>query len=304
MRRRLPPLNALRVFEVAGQLKNFSQAADKMCITQSAVSKQVKLLEEHLDTRLFYRKDRGVQLTDSGERLLDVVSQSLSALEQGVHEFYTVKNTQTLNVNITPSLSNHWLLQRVHSFQQRFPDILLNIDSDEREINWEQLVTTDLAVRILSREDAPNDAELIVAESLVLVAAPSVLQQRPIQSVSDIQQHNLIINSSREGLWEQFFTEFDIEEQDVMKPLSCQHAHMTIDAAMEGFGLALAPRMLCDHLLADGQLVNPLGIEMDSGHGCYFLTPPYKRNARNVQIFSQWLNGQLVPVGDCLAVMA
>jgi len=298
MKRQLPPLNALKVFEVAGQLKNFSQAAETMCITQSAVSKQVKVLEENLDIRLFHRQERGVQLTESGKRLLDIVSLSLGLLEVGVKEFYSAKDTQTLTVNITPSMSAKWILQRVKKFRQSFPDIMLNIKSDELDINWENLLDTDLAVRILPRDNVSSDAELIVAESMLLIASPNTVADNKISSVEDILQHNLIFNSSRQGLWEHFFKQYKLNAGDLYTSFGCQHVHMTIDAAAQGMGLALAPKILCEEFLATGQLINPLGIELDSGHGYYFLSPSYKRNSRNVQIFYRWLRSQLVPVSN------
>lgn len=294
-KRRLPPLNALRIFEVAGQFKSFSKAAENLCITQSAVSKQVKSLEENLGTRLFYRKERGVILTDSGQRLLDTVSRSLGALELGVQEFYSLKNKQMLNVNVPPLLCSHWLLQHVQDFRRRFPEVLLNIDSDEKTVDWGDLLSTDAAVRILPQQLAPSYAELVLPESLVLIAAPEVVAAKPINTVKDVLQHNLIANRSREQIWEHFFAEFELtgQKDQALLSLCCQHAEMTIDAAIQGAGLALVPRWLCHHFLLEGALVNPLGIEFYSDHGYYFLAPTHKRDTYNVRTFYHWLCSQL-----------
>jgi len=292
MRRYLPPLNALRVFEVAGRTENFSKAAAELFITQSAVSKQIRILEENLNAQLFSRDSGSVQLTPKGKQMLAVVVRALDSLEDAAQKFYSEKHQESLTINITPSMSAYWMFERVESFSKRFPDIALYIDSDDSELDWAK-TSADLAIRVMPRTGKQSSAELLIAESLVLVAAPSVLKKQKIETLDDILKYKLISNNSRENLWENFFRKFNLETVMLDTRFGCQHTHMTVNAALQGFGLALAPRLLCEKFLKNGQLLNPLEIEVDSGRGYYLQAPSHKKNERKVRLFHEWIQTQL-----------
>jgi len=292
MRRNLPPLHALRVFEVAGRTENFSKAAEELCITQSAVSKQIRLLEENLSAKLFSRDSGVIKLTLKGRQIFEAVACALDSLESATQTFYSHKYQESLTVNITPSMNTFWMFEHVNSFSQLLPNITLYIDSDAGEIDWVK-GKTDIAIRVMPRSGLHPNSELLFSETLVLVAAPSILNKQAIIKVDDILQHQLILNSSRMNLWEDFFKKFDLDEFLPDVRLVCQYTHMTMNAALQGLGLALVPKLLCEDFLNTGQLVNPLGLEIDSGRGYYFQTPSYKRNERKIRLFREWITSQL-----------
>lgn len=292
MRRNIPPLNALRVFEIAGRTENFSKAAEELCITQSAVSKQIRILEENLNEQLFSRKAGIVTLTAAGEDLLDTVVHALDKIETGTETFYREKKRENLAIDITPSMSAYWMFEHIESFNDRFPNISLYIDSNASEVNWVKN-NAHLAIRILQRDRSHQNAELLLNESLMLVATKEVLQKFPIKQFEDILKHRLIANNSRPLQWENFCMKFNLNTNNLNKKLGCEHTYMTINAALQGLGLALAPRLLCERFLENGQLINPLGIEIDSGRGYFFLAPPHKRDERKVRIFRDWIISKL-----------
>jgi DNA-binding transcriptional LysR family regulator len=293
MKRHLPPLNALRVFEVAGRTENFSRAADELCITQSAVSKQIRILEENLNTQLFSRNAGVVQLTESGEQMLAVTVQSLDALENGARQFYAHKTQEKLTINITPSMSSYWMFEKVEDFSARFPKISLYLNSNEGQLDWVKS-GADLAIQILPRNHNHQNAELLIPEKLILVGTDKLLQQKPIKNLEDLFEHKFIGNNSRPNLWENFFKKFNLDDTPIDTRLGCQHTHMTISAALQGFGLALVPKLLCDGFIKNGQLINPMNIQVDSGRGYYFLSPPHKRDERKVRHFHEWVKPLLV----------
>ncbi len=292
MKRKIPPLNALKVFEIAGRMENFSHAAEELCITQSAVSKQIRALEGNLNTQLFSRNAGVVKLTESGQALLETTVKAFDTIEVGARQFYSSKTQEKLTIDVTPSLSSYWMFERVESFSAKYPQIALYFNSDEGDLDWAKS-GSDLAIKIMrTKENYPN-GELLSHEKLVLVASPNLLRQQPIDTLEDINKHKLIANNSRPNLWGNFFNEFDIKNRDLDTRFSCQHVHMTINAALQGFGLALVSKPLCNGFLKAGKLENPLNIEMDSGRGYYFLSPPHKRDERKVRVFHDWVKNQL-----------
>ena len=288
MKRKLPPLNALKVFEVAGRTENFSKAAEELFITQSAVSKQIRTLEQNLNTQLFFRKSGVIRITEAGEQLLENIIQAFDLLETGIQPFYEDNIKERLTVNITPSLSSFWMFERVEHFSSRFPEISLYLNSEVGDINWVKS-GSDLAIQIMPRQQNHQHAELIKNEQLVLVATPELLKKKPIKNLDDILKHKLIANNKRPNMWENFFKILNIDSATIDSSLGCQHAFMTVNAAMQGFGLALVPKLLCEDLLHKKQLENPLSIQIDSGRGYYFLSPPHKREERKVRLFFEWI---------------
>ncbi|MGH1428894.1 MAG: LysR substrate-binding domain-containing protein [Arenicella sp.] len=292
MKRALPPLNALKVFEVAGRTENFSKAADELCITQSAVSKQIRILEENLNTQLFSRNAGVVQITDAGEQLLHTIIQAFDGLEEGTRQFYKDKTQEKLTINITPSLSSYWMFERVERFSARFPKIALYLNSDEGELDWVKS-GSDLAIQVMPRQHNHQHSELILKEKLILVATPNLLASTPINKLEDIFEHKLIANNNRPNMWANFFKIVNLENTSIDTRFGCQHTHMTVNAALQGFGLALVPKLLCERFLENQQLENPLGIQVDSGRGYYFLSPPHKRDERKVRLFYDWITKEL-----------
>lgn len=294
MKRNLPPLNALRVFEVAARTESFSRAADILFVTQSAVSKQIRILEDHLSASLFERHVGGVRLTDAGRDFLVVVAQSLDMLENGAQQFYSDKKQEVLKVDIIPSLSTLWMFPRLEQFQEKYPEIALHIDSSDGPVEWTQKAI-EAAIRCLPRHRKHADAELLFAETLTLIASPELMSSQPIRSIQDLANHYLLPHNTRPNLWPDFFEQFDLGVPDKISGVGCEHFHMTIQAARMNLGIGLVPRFFCEPLLRDKQLVNPLDLTIDSAYGYYLISPQYKRDEAKVRKFRKWIRAELQP---------
>ena len=196
-------------FEAAAKSENFGQTADVLCVTQGAVSKQIRLLEEHLGCALFERRGSTLHLTPEGKSYLAVIAQALDIIEMGSEHFYQQDAKETLTINIMPSLSTLWMFSRVNTFQQSHPNIVLRINSSDEEVDWYRQ-SMDLAIRCLPIHSKPKHAELLFSETLRLIIHPDLLsqhfsQEQTLNSISDLDQFTTINLKNRPLAQEQLF---------------------------------------------------------------------------------------------------
>lgn len=306
MHRRLPPLNALNVFEVAARKLSFSLAAEELCVTQSAVSKQIKALEHHLQLTLFERTSSGLVLTPAGQQYLPTVMQALAQIQHATQRLQQGHDTpRDVTLSISTSLTSLWLIPRLDALETQFPQLRLHIVSGDGDYQFHP-DSADLAIRCFplnSRDIAPShqDASLLLKETLIPLIHPDLLQRTPIHRAADLLQHELIRPTTRPQLWSQCLdallnttTSLSPTTSSALTPSTpapryhhaFEHFFMALEAAQRGQGVALIPDFLADEALAQGRLVNPLGLRYPSGYGYYFLMPAYRRqHALNQQLF-------------------
>jgi len=292
VKRNLPPLNALRVFEVAARTESFSKAADILFVTQSAVSKQIRLLENHLGVILFERHGGTVIPTTEGRQYLMVISKALDTIELGSEKFYKNQKKEILTINIAPSLSALWMFSRVNDFHMLHPDIVLHINSADDEIDWHKN-DIDIAVRCLPTDKKHSNAELLLQEHLLLIASKQQLESHPINCLTHLQQHQCISMNNRPQLWETFFDQHQLDKEQLLSSFGCEHFYMVIQATLKHLGIGLVPDFLCNDYIEQQQLVNPLGIRLASNYGYYLIIPPHKRDQKKVISFTNWLKETL-----------
>ncbi|MFT7387326.1 MAG: LysR family glycine cleavage system transcriptional activator [Candidatus Endobugula sp.] len=293
MKRHLPPLNALRVFEVAAKSASFSHTAEILCVTQSAISKQIRILEEHIGIALFERRGGTVTLTHEGKAYLSVVSQALDIIEAGSEKFYHPQQKEMLTINIMPSLSTLWMFSRVDNFHRAHPNIMLRIDSADDDVDWYRN-PMDIAVRCMPTHKKPKHAELLFTETLQLIASPLLIKNVSVKTINDLQDYEKINLKHRPNLWDEFFAQ-PSDTYTAANHFGCEHFYMVIQAALENLGIGLAPDFLCADFLREGRLVNPLNISTKTEYGYYLITPPHKKDQAKVIQFSQWLKDAFKP---------
>jgi len=286
----LPPIQALRCFAAAARHLSISKAGDELCITQGAVSKQIKQLESLLGTALFIRTPKGLHLTDAGLQYFDSVTQSLNILANASDTLQSEPEKQQLLIDVIPSMSHIWLIPRIHSFETRFKHLQLDLISGDGEPNFNQ-TQADLSIRSLNSKSPARDAIELFTERLILVASPVLLEQSPIKTTEDIFRHKLLVQNTRPLMWQRFISEQNMhKDQSPLKfGIGFQHFFMSLKAAQEGLGIALIPDFLAQESLAKGALINPLQLSMPSEFSYYLLSPSYKAQLSKVQLFSQWL---------------
>lgn len=286
---RLPPLNAVRLFEAAARSLSFKEAAKELHVTPSAVSHGVQTLERWLGAKLFVRTPRNLSLTPTGERFLLPVQQAFEALSSATERVPGRKAAGTLSVSVPPTFGSRWLIPRLPNFTARYPDIVVVIDTDRRQIDLPSS-GIDLAIR-MAPEPRPGGTWLrLVRECFVPVCSPAFLAKFPKTPVRRILETATLIHVTTVSEdWDWWFGGKSAKPVKIRRSIKFDTARMAIDAAVQGLGIALGRKPLVDEEIASGQLV-----EIDGpprrGSTCYWLVGEEETFKRaEIRLFRSWL---------------
>jgi LysR family glycine cleavage system transcriptional activator len=290
----LPPLKALQTFEVAARKLSFSKAADELYVTQGAVSKQIKLLEEYLEQALFERSAGGLRLTDSGQEYLAAISESLELIRKATARVQQSKGAaNSLKIDLIPSFSMLWLIPRLEQLQRELPELKLTQVVGDGPYRFEAN-SADLAIRCLPLSESLHYAELLISETLIPVIHPSLVESDPIAEPEDLLKHPLLSHITRPQLWISFLKSLGITRlSDPQYRHGFEHFYMSLEAARIQQGVALVPDYMAADLIAKGELVSPLDLRYPSGYGYYFLTPAYQASNSLILKLLQWIKTNL-----------
>lgn len=292
MRDYLPPMQALRSFEAASRLSSISKAASELYVTQGAVSKQIKVLESFLSVSLFTRTNNGIELTAKGRQYIPTVIKALNELSSIGEALQSNPQQQTLLLDVIPSMSNIWLIPRIHSFEQRFSHLKVDLISGDGPPDFNS-TQADLCIRCLPPVTARANSIELFTECLLLVAAPELVQAKPIQSARDLLKQRLIQQNTRPHMWSNFLAKQNLANDQLNLGMGFQHFFMSLKAAEEGLGIALIPDFLARQSLQQGKLINPLELCIKTQYRYYLICPSYKFQLRKTQEFIQWIKGEL-----------
>jgi LysR family glycine cleavage system transcriptional activator len=170
MQQSLPSLNAVRIFEAAARLQNFTKAANEIHITQGAVSKQIKLLEQQLDCQLFIRTGPVLKLSESGKEFQAIAEESLSIIRRGTARIRNRSANNPLTISLLPSFAHNWFLPNLTSFEQKHPDISLRLALSYHAVDLNADSDIDLVIR-LGRGDWPNLHSLQMTEDKLITVS-------------------------------------------------------------------------------------------------------------------------------------
>ena len=300
MKRRLPPLNAIIAFEAAARLKSFKAAAAYLLVTPSAISHQVRTLEDWLGTKLFERGGRTTHLTSAGERYVAELTQLLDCLEIVTrNEQERAQRQFVLRLQTTDSFANRWLVARLPRFQQQFPNITPQVltfhfleDFRHSEV--------DLAVLFGAGNWRNSDARLLLAETIFPVCNPSLLKDIAHKGRHSLAALPLICDDNLGASWNDWFAVAgeEVAEKSVDE---CRlgprfnHSHLALKAAELGDGVALASKPLVMDALNDGKLIAPFTAELSTGCGYYLVLPDGDDVPDRCLPFVEWLCAQTNP---------
>lgn len=280
------PLNALRAFEASARHLSFTRAADELCVTQAAVSHQIKALEARLGVTLFRRSNRGLLLTDEGLALAPTLVESFGAIDRLFDRFERGGVAEVLTVSAVGTFAVGALLERLPAFRAACPGIDLRLLTNNNQVD---LVAEGLDYAIRFGDGAWHgvDADAICPAPLTPLCAPGVA--RTLREPADLLRTTLL-RSYRAQDWPSWFTAAGLEVGALHGPLFDSSLVM-VQAAMLGEGVALAPPAMFRRELESGRIVRPFAIEaaVDS----YWLTRLKSRPAgRAMQQFRRWLLDQ------------
>jgi len=277
------PLNALRAFEAAARHLSFTRAAIELCVTQTAISHQVKLLEERVGATLFKRLPRGLMITDEGLALLPTLRDSFDRMADILQRFEDGHLQEVLSVGAVGTFAVGWLLPRLTEFQDLYPfiDIRLSTNNNRVDIAAEGL---DFAIRFGNGAWHDTEAEALFSAPLSALCIPTIAAQ--LKSPHDMAQQTLL-RSYRADEWPDWFSEAGVASPRI-KGIVFDSSVPMVEAALQGSGVALAPPLMFQRHLSAGDLVQPFPVYVSKG--CYWLTRLKSRPVTNAMAtFAAWL---------------
>lgn len=293
-RARLPSMELLRGFEAAARHLSFTRAGAELHLTQSAVSRQVRSLEEELGTRLFDRRPRALVLTRAGEQYYREVARLLAQLLEATCRARRSRAEGEVRVTTTPTFASLWLIPRLAQFQRRHASIRVHVVAENVLRNLER-DDFDVAIRYSPRASAAPGAARLFAEQLVPLCSPKL--GRTLRRPADLARFVLIHFKDLEGYapwlsWDTWFADAGVPVVEGRGALYFSHYEQAMRAAVGGQGVALGRLPVVDDLLRDGRLVAPLG----AGHAValqdktyWLMTAERHRQRREVHAFAAWL---------------
>ncbi|MBB3062750.1 LysR substrate-binding domain-containing protein [Microbulbifer rhizosphaerae] len=267
-KRLLPSLSMLSIFEAAARRGSFSAAAEELCLSQSAVSRQIKCLESQLEHELFVRDRKTVRITDAGERYAKAIREALLLIANASINLRASPERNTLNLAILPSLGGSWLVPRLSGFLEENPDIKINLTTYTEPFDFHK-ENIDVAIHFGS--DRWNNAEtrFLMREKLIPVCSAEFLKKHPLGNPETVLDVPLIHLTIRPDAWERWLRSQDVEF-DYLTGMMIDRFEIAIKAAQCGMGLALIPEILLSDYLANGTLACPFKTCVES-EGAYYL---------------------------------
>ena len=300
MKRILPPLNALRAFEAAGRLGSFKEAAAELHVTHGAVSQHVRLLEEWLGASLFERHNRRVVLTPAALVYLAEIGPLFEQLSQATARYgFPETVSRTLSVNAPATFTLRWLVPRLAQFRAEHPDVDVKVETSNESVESLQ-ETYDIVIRGGPDTFYGYSMRLFLSEERLPVCSPALLQRLPLRMPDELRQHTLLHTSSLPRLWPDWLTRAEIPALRPAATLTFDHFFLTLQAAIDGIGIAMGPTALVSDDLAAGRLVAPFaGPRLPSRSYCTYV-PDAKSEDELVVLFRSWLEreGMRSPDGN------
>lgn len=292
MARKLPPLHLLQLFEAAGRHLSFKKAAEELHLTPSAISHQVKALEENLGITLFKRLTRGVQLTPAGAHYLVVVKDVFQRLDQGTTSLKQQFSSQSLRISTIPTIASNIIIPRLSLFQQQFPDITLRIEISQELIDL-RYDECDLGIRLGDGNYPGLHSEKIFDLQVTPMCSADFYQQHQLKQLEQILTVPLIWLSVREGNWSSWAQSVGIEGLEPSTTLSIGSYDTAMQAAQQGLGLALGAIELEGWNLSSGRLIRPFNEQRPFPLSCYAVCRPTDNHRSDIAVFIHWFKQQV-----------
>jgi LysR family transcriptional regulator, glycine cleavage system transcriptional activator len=290
MTARLPSLNGLRAFEAAARHLSFTNAAAELNVTQTAISHQIRRLEEELGIRLFVRQNRALALTPQARDYLPGVRAAFNDLRLATDRLLR-KDEHVLTVSTLASLAAKWLLPRLSAFQETHPGIDVRITTSTALVDFKS-GDVDAAIRY-GRGDWPGlHADWLMADQLFPVCSPALLTgKHPLRCPEDLRDHVLLHTSNANSDdWRLWLTAAGLPANISRQPgLTFDLILMTVQAALDGFGVAMGRTSYVEADIAKGRLVVPFKITLPANAGFYLVCPEATADTPKLAAFRQWL---------------
>jgi len=288
---RLPSLNGLRAFEAAARHLSFTQAASELNVTQTAISHQIRRLEEELGIRLFIRKNRALALTPKARDYLPGVRAAFNDLRLATERLMRKDADNVLTVSTLASLAVKWLLPRLSTFQEAHPKIDVRITTSTNLVDFGN-GDVDAAIRYGRGHWQGLRAEWLMADELFPVCSPALLSgKRPLRMPEDLRDHVLLhTGASNSDDWRLWLTAAGLPTDISKQPgITFDLSLMTVQAAVDGIGVAMGRTSYVQDDIAKGRLVVPFNITLPADAGFYLVSPEAAVEPPKLKAFREWI---------------
>lgn len=299
--RDLPALDLLRTFEASARHLSFTKAGQELFLSQSAISRQIAMLESQLGVQLFLRRVRSLLLTEAGQAYYRDVGDVLQRLRDATARLSRPQSNGVLTVTTSMTFASLWLVPRLADFQRVHPGISVHLVADNA-IRDPKSAGIDVSVRYSTRELAGPGAEKLFGERVVPVCSPALVQRNPLSDPMDLQDFTILHFEDPDGRglwlsWEVWLEVMGIRSFKPKASLRFSHYDQMMRAALDGQGIALGRVPLVEPWIREGRLVMPLKEKRYSinakNRAYWLLTSPLAARRSHVQAFTSWLKGQV-----------
>jgi LysR family glycine cleavage system transcriptional activator len=290
-RRLLPSTSALAAFEAVARLGSFSAAAAEMALTQGAISRQIAVLEEQLQVRLFERGGRGATPTEEARAYARSIGEALLLIRSSTLDAMTGSQSNSLTLAILPTFGTRWLMPRIPGFVAAHPDITLNFATRIGKFDFEA-EGIDAAIHIGAADWPGAQCTFLMNEQVEPMCSPQFLKENPIRTPQDLGGVTLLHLISRANAWEHWFRSLGLEAPHA-RAMRFEQFSTAAQACIAGLGVALLPRFLVETELASGQLVSAYRHPVTSPSAYYLAAPKAKSEKRPVVLLRDWLLAQV-----------
>ena len=295
---RLPPLNALKAFEVAGRHMSFSRAAEELHVTPAAISHQIKALETDLGVKLFRRLNRSLQLTEAGQACLPGLRSAFETMASAVGRVRDKEDWNVLTISAPPAFGARWLVPRIVDFRTANPQIQVRIDPAIRSMDPVR-DSVDVAIEFsqghYSGRSVQRPAQRLFGQDVFPVCSPELLDgKNPLTTPDDLRGHTLIhfdapMDDPGWPNWETWLRANNVDRLDPNKGPHFTSPNFTTQALLAGHGVALMAELVVESELATGTLVKPFDISYPGDLSYWALATSVDSEDDPVTLFWNWL---------------
>ncbi|WP_313025853.1 transcriptional regulator GcvA [Pseudomonas lopnurensis] len=292
MSKQLPPLNPLRVFETVARLGNLTKAAEELHVTQSAVSRQIGVLENYLCIKLFVREARGVALTKQGRDYYHEVGPAFAQIATATAQLRGSERSRPLRIRAYTTFAAKWLLRHMQYFEEKHPQIEVRLSSSVEPVVFEK-DDVDMAIQFGDGKRADATCIHLFHDVIEPVCSPSLLQSDPpLDHPADLRHHKLLHSRYRTADWPDWLRAQGLDELAGLQGPSLPSSLLAYQAAIEGLGVAMGQTRLLAADLESGTLVRPFNLPVTRDLG-YFAVLPNNRRLPQTEIFLDWLQSEV-----------
>ena len=286
---KLISLNALRAFSVAGKHLNLAAAAGELFVTPSALSHQIRALEEALGMQLFERHRKGLKLTIQGERLFGPVSAAFEQIEQALIQLARPQREGSLHISMLSTFAMRWFIPRLARFQQQHPELDVRISTSVTPVDFER-EDMDCAIRFGSGDWPGLVATELFSERLAPFCSPNLATADiPLTAPSDLMHHRLLSARLRPDDWRIWLSASGLDKLATQPPVEYETRNFAIQAAIDGLGVVIVDPVLVTEEIKSGRLIQPFAQIPTSQGAYYFAYPERIKDSPGIRAMKQWL---------------